>query len=300
MSGINLSPRDLEAVLAVAQHASFRAAAASLGVTQPSVSSRVQHAEDILGVKLFHRTTRRVEITAHGQRLVARAEQALAELRALAQEFRDEARLQRGRVVVGATPAIAASLLPAVIQKFRKRWPGIEVVLRDDFFSRALDRVHAGEIDVAVTPSVGSDDRFECEPLMQEAFVLFGRKDHPVMKEAAPGLKDIAGYPLIALPTGSATREILAQAFAAENLPFRPAFETHNLVSVVGMVKAGFGLAFMPEGIRAIFDMSAMRTVKIASPELVRTICLTRAKGRALQPAAQALVEALRTALKKR
>jgi DNA-binding transcriptional LysR family regulator len=264
MNPINIGPRDIEAILAVATHGSFRAAAAALGIAQPSVSARVRHAEDVLGVKLFNRTTRRVTITGHGERFVARAEQAMAELRMLAQEFKDEARLKRGRVVLGATPTIAGALLPSIIQQFRERWPGIEVVLHDDLLGRALDRVHLGEIDFAVTPSADSDDRFDCEPLSDEEFVLVAPKDHPLVQTGTVTIAQASQYPLLTLPRETATHGMLANAYAAQALPFRPSFETHNAISVFALVKAGFGITFMPVGMLSLFDMKALGTAHVA------------------------------------
>jgi DNA-binding transcriptional LysR family regulator len=294
MTPINLGPRDLEAILAVAQHGSFRAAAAAIGLSQPAVSARVRHAEDILGVKLFHRTTRRVTITRHGERLAQRADQAMAELRTLAHEFKEESRLQRGRVIVGATPAIAGSLLPSIIRRFRQRWPGIEVVLQDDFLGRALDRVHLGDVDFAVTPSAEGDERFECEPLTVEEFVLIARKGHEVFRSRPVKLANAARYPLLTLHAGTATREMLSNAYAAAGLPFRPIFETHNSVSVLAMVKAGFGIGFMPAGMLTLFNMEELKTARVTDADLRRTISITRAKARAVQPAADALMKALR------
>jgi DNA-binding transcriptional LysR family regulator len=294
MNPINIGPRDIEAILAVARHGSFRAAAAELGIAQPSISARVRHAEDVLGVKLFHRTTRRVTITSHGERLVARAEQAMAELRMLAQEFRDESRLKRGRVVLGATPTIASALIPSIIQRFRERWPGIEVVLHDDLLGRALDRVHRGEIDFAVTPSADPDERFDCEPLSDEEFVLAAPKDHPLVQTDTVTLAQASKYPLLTLPRETATHEMLANAYAAQGLPFRPSFETHNAISVVALVKAGFGITFMPVGMLSMFDMTELGTAHITPGGLYRTVSITRAKGRAIQPAGEALIEALR------
>ncbi|MFZ2307609.1 MAG: LysR substrate-binding domain-containing protein [Rhodoferax sp.] len=295
----NIGPRDLEAILAVAQFGSFRAAATALGLSQPSVSARIRHAEDVLGVKLFHRTTRKVTITAHGARLAVRAEQTMAELRALVQEFKDEARLKRGRVVVGATPAIAGSLLPSIIQKFRQRWPGIEVVLRDDFLGHALDRVHLGDVDFAVTPSAEGDDRFECETLTTEEFLILAPRGHPLVRRPRASLAEAALHPMLTLPQGTATRELLNRAYAAEGLPFQPTFETHNMVSVLAMVKAGFGFSVMPKGILALFNMDELKTARIGSEGLYRSISITRAKGRAIQPPAEALIKALRQACRR-
>jgi DNA-binding transcriptional LysR family regulator len=243
---------------------------------------------------LFNRTTRRVTITGHGERFVARAEQAMAELRMLAQEFKDEARLKRGRVVLGATPTIAGALLPSIIQQFRERWPGIEVVLHDDLLGRALDRVHLGEIDFAVTPSADSDDRFDCEPLSDEEFVLVAPKDHPLVQTGTVTIAQASQYPLLTLPRETATHGMLANAYAAQALPFRPSFETHNAISVFALVKAGFGITFMPVGMLSLFDMKALGTAHVAPDGLYRTVSITRAKGRAIQPAGEALIEALR------
>lgn len=290
---INIGPRDIEAVLAVARHRSFVAAASDLGISQPSVSARIRHAEDVLGVKLFNRTTRQVSVTGHGERLIVRIEQSLAELRSLVQEFKDESRLKRGRVVIGATPAIASSLLPQILQRFCRRWPGIEVVLRDDFFGRVLDRVQLGEVDFAVTPSADYDDRFACQLLTFDEYLLVAHQDHPLVKERTITLLKAAKYPLLTLPTGTATREMLSAAYAAKGLDFQPAFETHNMASVFAMVKAEFGFAFMPSSILSVFNMDGMKTARVRSASLGLAVTITKARGRAIQPAAETLIDAI-------
>src|SRR5882672_10285999 len=108
MKLINIETADLQSVLAVADLGSFRAAAASLGCSQPAITARIQRVEAILGLRLFHRTTRRVTITEAGERLRVRAERTVSELQAIVQEFNDEAQLKRGRVVLGATSTVAA------------------------------------------------------------------------------------------------------------------------------------------------------------------------------------------------
>ena len=300
MNLINVGPRDLEAILAVAQHGSFRAAALALGVSQPAISARVQHAEDIFGVKLFNRTTRRVSVTRHGEQLVARAEQAMAELRALAQEFKDEARLRRGRVIVGATPSIAGSLLPGIIRDFRQRWPGIEVILRDDFLGRALDRVHMGEVDVAVTPKPEDDDRFECEVLAREEYLLVAPDSSPLVRRRTVTLAEAVRHPLLTLPARTATWEMLRRAYVAEGLPFQPAFETHNTVSVLALIKSGFGFSFMPVCILPMFNLQGLKTARVGPSRLYREVSITRSKGRAIQPATEAMIAMLKEGFRDR
>src|ERR1700754_2664039 len=136
---INVSPSDLEAFLVVAESGSFSRSAATLGLSQPAVSARIKHLEEVLGVTLFHRTSRRVAISESGERLRIRLERTMSELRGLLKEFDAEANLRKGRVKVGASPSIASSFLPETIARFSRRWPDIEITLQDDFYGRDLD-----------------------------------------------------------------------------------------------------------------------------------------------------------------
>jgi len=298
MNHINIGPRDLEAILAVARSGSFRAAASDMGLSQPAVSMRIRHAEDVLGVKLFNRTTRSVTMTRHGERLALRAEQAMSDLRTLAQEFKDESRLKRGCVVMGASPAITGALLPQILHQFRQRWPGIEVIYRDEFLTRALDSVNRGDFDFFITPEVESDDRFHWEALMREEFFLVAPKGHPLVKARSTLLADVAQHPLITMPAGTRTRELLATAYRQAGFTFQPPFETRQMVSLIAMVKAGLGVAFMSESLLPLFNMDGLETAILKDVDLRRTVSIVRARGKAIQPATEVLLDAIRDGMR--
>jgi len=103
---------DLETFVAVATLGSFSAAARQLNITQPSVTSRIQRLESSLGTKLLVRTTRRVELTPRGDLLRVEVGRTLMGLRRLVDSFRLDAAAARSRVVVAATPMVAATMLP--------------------------------------------------------------------------------------------------------------------------------------------------------------------------------------------
>lgn len=107
-------------------------------------------------------------------------------------------------------------------------------------------------------------------------------------------LAQASKYPLLTLPRKTATHEMLASAYGTQGLPFHPSFETHNAISVVALVKAGFGITFMPVGMLSMFDMTELGTAHVTPGGLYRTVSITRAKGRAIQPAGEALIEAFR------
>jgi len=300
MRPLNISPGDLEAVLAVARSGSFRAAATVLNLAQPSVSSRVRHAEAVLGVALFHRTTRKVTITEHGERLCMLAERTLADLRAVVQEFRDDAQLKRGRVVLGATPTIAGALLPGVIKRFTRRWPGVEVILRDDFFGRALDRVLSGEVDLALTPSQKVDPRFDFEPLFKDEVLVLAPLGHPLLRHRSVSISAVAKYGVVTMSPQTAHWGLLADAFAAEHVPFKPVFQTEHVLSIIAMIKSGLGVGFVPSLLTDVLDMRALGTLPVGKTGLFRQIGLVTAHGRTLNPAAMEFRDALRMTLKDR
>ncbi len=297
MKAIGISLAELEAVLAVLQQGSFNAAAEALNISPPSVSARVRHTEDVLGVKLFHRTTRKVTPTEYGNRLAIRAESAITELRALLEDFKEEAQLKKGFVVIGATPAVAATVLPDVIQHFSRRWPNVEVILRDDFFGRALERLTTGEVDFALSPFRQGDLQLEFELLFREEMVIVAPVRHPLVKRGTVEIANLAEYALLTMPAQSAVWKTLSDAYAAANVPFTPAFLTLHQLTLISLAKAGFGVTVLPRLSLRLMDMQGLATARVAAPGLYREIGIATAKGRAIRPAAEAFMNTLRSRL---
>lgn len=290
---INLSPADLDAFISVAETGSFRRSAEQLHVSQPTISARIRHLEDILMVKLFHRTTRRVVITEAGERLRARVERMVLETRALLHEFREEAELRRGRVTIGASPSVASGLLPTIISEYRKRWPDIEVVLLDDFYGQALDRIKTGEVDIVVSPFVTAEEQYLYEPLLDDAFKLTVRDDHPLADRDHVTLADFADEELIAMPPESAAWATLRAAFGKAGQNFSPALMTRYSLTLVSLVREGLGVGLVSGLLSRSLDMRGVKLLDIADVNLNRVIGIVRARDREPNPAADAFRDLL-------
>jgi DNA-binding transcriptional LysR family regulator len=126
----DLSARQLEAVLALAQYGSFVAAAAHLRISQPALTRAVKRLEASLGVRLFERTTRRVQITAAGREFAAVAERMLNDLGITVQSVREVAEERRGLVVISSVMSVAGGVLPAIVAAYRADRPGVEIRMR--------------------------------------------------------------------------------------------------------------------------------------------------------------------------
>ncbi|MDP4796724.1 MAG: LysR family transcriptional regulator [Rhodospirillales bacterium] len=287
-------PGDLDAFLRVAQTSSFRESAEILGISQPSVSSRIQHLEAVLGVKLFERTTRRVTITDAGERLRGRVERMVIDMRSLVREFKDESHLKRGRVRLGASPSVAASFLPRVISEYQRLWPLIEVELIDDFFGQVLDRIDKGEVDLAVTPFVPGEASFTCEPLFNDVFMLAVPDSHRLAMQESVVIADLAGEKLLSMPPESAAWAVIRRAFASVDADYAPTFLTRDSVTIVSLIKVGVGISLVSGLIASVLDMWGIKLLPVRDADLTRSIGIVRARDRTPTSAVEALCKLLR------
>ena len=291
---INLSPADIETFLSIAETGSFSATGIALGLSQPAVSSRISHLEQVLGVPLFHRSTRRVTITHAGERLRIRLEHAMAELRGLVGELQDEANLRRGRVTLGASPSVASGFLAGVISRFHAEHPHVEIVLHDDFYGHLLDRLSRGEVDLAVIPFEPDKDAFEFELLFTDRFLLAVPFGHRLAGCQTVALKDLLSEQLVTMPPFSAAWSTIKRAYDQAGLPFNPAMQTRNALTMAALVREGFGVAFVTELLARTFPVQGLALLQVSSADLERRVGIVTPKGRALLPAVSVLCGIMR------
>ena len=265
---------DLETFAAVATLGSFSAAARQLNITQPSVTSRIQRLESSLGTKLLIRTTRKVELTRRGSLLRTEADKTLAGLRRIADRFRLDAAVARSRVVVAATPMVAATMLPDVIRSHGERHPGVDIQVRDLRHGDALQAIAAGDADVAVVAFDGKDRRFRSQTLRNEDMVLIVPPNHRLARSGRATLDEIVAFPLMMLEQYETMKARIAAEVARHGLTLKPAASAGNLNTLVGMLDAGMGVLLLPRvmGRRSLQAGHVM--VEIEGIELYRRFCI--------------------------
>jgi len=166
----DLGSRQLLAVLAIADYGSFIAAAAFLKTSQPALTRTIKRIEDVLGVSLFERTTRRVQLTPAGREFVAVAERVLNDLRISVRSMRDLADQQRGQVIVAAIESVATGLLPRIIAEYHIARPAVELRVREGVHGAVLEDVRSGVADLGITFVDELPDTIAMVPLGREVF----------------------------------------------------------------------------------------------------------------------------------
>ena len=288
---------ELETFIAVAEAGSFSIAAQRLHVAQPSVTGRVQRLETALGTKLLQRTTRRVETTADGALLLTEANYALRGLRSVVGKFREGARLARQRVVVAATPTIAAVTLPQIIKDYSSRFPDVQVDLRDLQYSDALDAVSSGAADLAVLALEEGETRFRFEPLWTRDMVFVAPAGHELTGHARMTLEELAHYPLMVVEQYQPIVARIAEALKQRGLTLSQVRTVGNLNTLIGMLDAGMVATLLPRSTARRIDPAKHTVVELDGVDLRRSFGIVLSPSGQLGTAADSFCAFLRHAM---
>jgi DNA-binding transcriptional LysR family regulator len=286
----DLSARQLHAVLAVAEYSSFIAAAAFLKTSQPALTRIIKRVEDVLGVRLFDRSTRRVAITAAGREFVAVAERMLNDLRISVGSMRQISEQQRGQIIISSIMSVATGLLPAIVAKYRASRPGIEIILREGVHGTVLEDIRSGAADLGATYVDDVPDFVESKRVSREVFDVILPRSHPLTKSARRSsvtLTDLVRFPLVSLPHESRTRRIIDAAASTAGHTLQHVATVAQFATMMSFVRAGVGIAIVPSGAIAGLLGRDIAVLTLRKPRLSRDVGLIWLRERELTPVAQ-------------
>jgi DNA-binding transcriptional LysR family regulator len=281
--------RQLRYFEAVARHRHFTRAADELHVAQSALSHQIRGLEAELGVELLQRTTRAVALTDAGELVLARARTMLSELAGLRSEIDELRGLLRGHVTVGAHLFGGELDIPAILSKFTRRYPGIEIALREGSARQMVKMLGEGNLDVTFALEYALPPEIERLELSREELAAAMSPRHALAGSGPLPTAALEGHPLIAFHPGSSTRDIVDAALDAAGIAPRIALESNDFALVRSLVARGVGVALLP---RSFLEQPGPRiTFRPLSPGLHMTVALWWRRGRRLSPAAQAFVE---------
>jgi LysR family transcriptional regulator, carnitine catabolism transcriptional activator len=291
----DVSSRQLRAVIALARFRSFVAAAAFLGVSQPALSRAVQRLERSLGVALFRRTTRLVSLTAAGRDFLPTAERLLNDLDRHMGRMRELADQQRGYVVVASLMSLAHRVLPAASAAYRRRFPGIDLYLREGVQDAIVGDVRGAVADLGIGNVADVSDPVVAEPLGDEPCHLVVPRRHPLARRQAVSIADLEGEPLISMPPESGLRRLIDGAALAASVRLHHAVTLHQFGTLFDFVRSGLGVAIVPASALPPHGDRALHVHRLTRPPIRRTVGILTLRDRALSPAAERFREIFKT-----
>jgi DNA-binding transcriptional LysR family regulator len=290
----DLTSRQLQTVLALAEYGSFIAAASLLKTSQPAVTRTIKHVEDVLGIKLFDRSTRSVQITAAGKEFVAVAARIQNDLKITLRSMRELSDQRRGQIIISSIMSVANGKLPGLVSAYRLDHPGIELHVRDGVHGTVIEDVRSGAADFGITYLDDLPDPFLSVRVGSEAFTVVLPKNHELAGKKSLSLSDLKGAPLVSLPSDSRTRRVIDGAASSVGLTLNHVVTVSQFATMLGFVRAGIGLAIAPRSGVASFLGKELSAVPIRGRPLARDLGIITLKEREPSPAATGLMSLIK------
>jgi DNA-binding transcriptional LysR family regulator len=307
--------RHLRYFRAVAEVGSFSRAAALIGLRQPTLSQQIQQMEKALGVTLFSRTRRMCRLTPAGEMLMPYARRVLGEMADLRRSLDDLSGLRQGSLTVAVLPVLSYRVMPVVMARFQKLYPGIRVRLLEmsvDEMERALV---VGTVEMGIGIIAPAEASLRGVPLFDEELVALVASGDVLARRATVAMEELAERPLIVAPAGYGTRTIILKACAQARRSPEFAVEASSVDVVFRTVAGGGGVGVLPE--TALWGRgpelkpraggesgtgasagTACKVVRIVRPTLRRKIGFLDVHGSQPRPAAEVFMPLVRAAVK--
>ncbi len=255
--------------VAVAEELHFGRAAQRLRMAQPGLSQQIKSLEQQLGVRLLDRTSRQVRLTPAGSLLLGEGRRLLAQAERTADQVRRAGLGQVGRITIAAIGSATYDIIPRLVREHRKRFPDVDVLLREMSTPAQVHALRSGEIDVGLLRLPADMTALVEHRVREDRMALMIPERHPLARRRRIPLRALALEPLIIFP--SAPRPSWADTViaACRQAGFEPivAQEAMESATVVSFVAAGVGIAIVPEGLKVLArDGVAYRLVAPPAP----------------------------------
>jgi DNA-binding transcriptional LysR family regulator len=247
--------RHLRYFIAVAEELNFTRAADHLNMAQPPLSQQIHQLESELGVELFLRTKRQVELTAAGEIFLKYAYKILNYIEKAFDAAQRAQRGEIGKITIGFTGTTTFDILPTLIQSYRRCFPLVDVSVLQ---LGTADQIHCllnGEINIGILYAPIEDSRLSLEIIRQEPFIIAMPENHPLAADSTPiEVQELSEelFIMTARKTGQSYYDIIVNI--CHHAGFSPNIEqeVHELQTSISLVAAGMGIALVPSSIQNV------------------------------------------------
>jgi DNA-binding transcriptional LysR family regulator len=262
--------RHLRYFLAVAETLHFSKAAQILGIAQPPLSQQIKRLERLIGHRLFDRTTRGVKLTLAGQLLSERARSTIEKVQDDLAQVRRLGRGEEGTLTVGFAGSVMFTELPAAIQDYRRRYPKVELRLRELNTSAQISALLAGTIDLAFLRDGEPTEGIQIGALFEERYVAVLPVAHALARKRSLHVRDLRNEPFILFARRMGPLAFDRTIACCERNGFRPNIvqDAPQWPTLVRLVAAGLGVSLAPACVSTVAIPGAIYRE-------VRTACRT-------------------------
>lgn len=283
---LDLSARHLRAVLALTENRSFIAAAAHLEISQPALTRTIKQVEATLGVELFTRTTRQVEVTPAGREFAALAERMLNDLSISVRSMRTHAAQPSGQIIVSSVLSLAGAVLPELIGDFGRRYRGIQIHLREGIQRDVADDVRSGVADFGIGYLEGLAETMIVEDVGAERFHVVLPRSHRLARTKRLAIEQLREERFVSFARESRSRQIADGAASAAGFALHYAMTVNRLPTLLSLVRNNIGIAILPASESALAQHDDLVALPLTGARFTCRLGILRSRERDLTPAA--------------
>lgn len=277
---MNIAPKQLRLFLTLCETLNFSKAAERSFMTQPALSKAIQDLEVELGLALFERTTRSVNLTAAGSRLSALARSIVGEFDAGLQRMRSSAERESRQLAIAAWPSLCNVVLPDVCATLEQGFSSTKITVFDCANSACVDRVVNYQADFALGTVSSTHPDLNYKELMRDRFVVLASGKWRRQIPAQLRLEDLQQLPVITLTDASTAMRCISAAFLRRGIEYQPKMQVDQISTVAGLVKKEVGVAVLPYlGVLPILGVSGVQMSQLTDGPLRSVGLISRKTG---------------------
>jgi DNA-binding transcriptional LysR family regulator len=250
-----MDSRKLRYFLAVAEELHFGRAARRLNISQPPLSMQIRALEDELGTLLFKRDRRNVALTEAGHVLLTEARNVLLQIEHARNAVQRVGRGEVGRLSIGFITPVEYNVLPALLEQFRRSYPGISLTLREAMTDQQLAELESGTLDVGLLTAPVDRPTLSCHLIWRERVIVAIPAAHELARSTAPiSVRRLASEQFVMFPrsVAPALYDDVTQFCRRGGFSLTIAQEVAQSQTIISLVSAGLGLAIVPESMQGL------------------------------------------------
>ena len=285
---MSLSLRHVRAFVEVARQGSFRRAAEKLFVSQPALTITINQLEELVGVNLLNRTTRRVNLTVDGEDFLPIAERLVVDFERAISDLKASAERRGGKVTIAVLPSLTINLLPGLLARFKDENPEIRVILRDDNARGVQRQVLNNESDFGISNRWEQDSDLEYTPLTVDPVGLVCPPDHPLGKSTRPiAWRKLEGLPFVGMSQDTGVHKLINAVEGCPESIRSPEYEVLTMAALGGILEARLAITILPLLAVPGHMHPALVFRKLTNPRVERELCVITRRDYPLSASAQ-------------
>ncbi|HXJ34557.1 MAG TPA: LysR family transcriptional regulator [Candidatus Eisenbacteria bacterium] len=280
----------------VVETKSFSVAASQNYVTQSAVSQQIRMLEEKYGRQLLERTRGNVQLTPAGEILYQVSKDIVARYHELEAQLQAVTKVVAGTVRVATVHTIGLYELSSQLKRFLKAYPQVQLQLEYSRSSKIYDDALKGSIDLGIVAFPSRRPGITVVPFREDRLVLVCSPQHPLAKHRTVSIKKLAGEPLVGFERDIPTRKETDRVLRRHGVEARYVMELDNAEVMKRVVEIGLGLTILPEpAVRPEVKGGSLVAVQLSDEVLTRPLGIIHRAGKHFSPAAEKLIECLRT-----